>query len=158
MIPLVWLAACGGEAKDGGPTLTGTIEVAGSTGEVRNAVAFGVNTGGKAALYVSADPDTTCDHVGDYLAGVTSDFNPDLVHAEGACGVYVYVPTYSGSITVEDDAAAATISLACAMDEGTWEVSGGTATRGITTAARTGPACRSPSRSRWRAGTRGTST
>lgn len=118
---LAMLAACEGGAGDGdGYTLVGTVEAAGSTADVRNAKAFGVNTGGKAAVLVVPNPDATCDDAATYLSGPSGDWNPEVVNGVGVCNLYVYLPEYAGDTTIQDDAAAATVVLNCAMDDGTW--------------------------------------
>lgn len=114
------LLACADENAGGGYTLTGTVESAGSVADVRNAVAFGVNAGGKAALFVSPNPDATCDDAGTFLGGPGEDWSPAVVNAAGYCNVYVSIPSYEGSIAVEDDMASATVVLGCAMDDGEW--------------------------------------
>lgn len=125
---MLWLLACTGEAgKDGeGQGVTGTVAASGyqGGGEVSALVstgsAFGVNTAGEMVLVLSPNPDATCDDAATWLLGGDDDWSPEAVVPVGTCGLYLSGAYESGPLTVEDDATAVTISLACAMDDGEW--------------------------------------
>ena len=124
---IVLLMACtgsGGKTAEGSG-VAGTVSASGFEGggavsaDVSTGAAFGVNTGGEAVLVLTPNADATCADAASWLLGDDEDWSPEAIIPEGTCGLYVR-GAYEGSLSVEDDATAVTISLACAMDTGEW--------------------------------------
>lgn len=119
--------ACSGE-KEGDDVLRGvagtvTAERVGETtttvsGDAYTSAAFGVNANGRIALLLTPNPDATCADAANYLTN--PDFDGEVVTPVGTCSIYVRASYDGGPLEVIDDAAAATVSLNCAMGDGEW--------------------------------------
>ncbi len=123
MIAALLLVACGGGSVDS-DAIGGSVTSGGASATFDIAAAFGVDTGGKAALVLSPNPEATCADAAAWLrdGGADEDASPEGIVPGGTCAMYVYLPAYDAAsgVMVVDDAAAATVSLSCAMGEGEW--------------------------------------
>lgn len=129
MMLLLALAACTG-AKDGATDpYWGTIvaDRAGETGEVQVYSGFGFNSAsnGKGLVYLTANPDATCDTALNGLTGGDPDFDPTVVMPASQCTVFAYFDYDAGTLT--DSAAPGSpsivsiVAVGCAMDDGAWD-------------------------------------
>lgn len=112
------VAACSGQ----GGAITGTITTEdGSSGEVDAVVGLGWDDGGKLILYLSSNPDTTCEAV---VAFWTREepIDPVDIYLPGKCNLYISQASgFEGAFQAEDDIfAAAGTSIECAMGDGGW--------------------------------------
>lgn len=119
---LLMMIACGGKEDSGVDPVLGTVtaERDGETADAEAQSAFGYNRDGRAVIYLSPNPDTTCADVGTYLSGPDAEWDPSVVNAAGKCSVFFQV-TYEGAeVSYSDDPVNALIALNCAMNEGSW--------------------------------------
>lgn len=105
---------------DSGP-LSGTIvaERAGETAIVVAAASWGYFADGKALIYVSPNPETTCLDVAEMVSGSNENWNPAAVNSAGACGVFAF-GDYDGKTGTWKSQGDGIVVLTCPMDDGTW--------------------------------------
>lgn len=130
----LWLLACaGGAAKDdsaaaGGPWGTIVADRAGETATMSEGVGWGFDspTNGKAVLYFAANAALSCAELGAALGGPEDpDWDRSALLPPETCALFAYIDydAAAGVSWTEADTVAATLSVSCAMDPGTWEQS-----------------------------------
>lgn len=124
---MLYILACTGKDAEGADVLSGTLtsERAEEKGTLQAASAWGVVAAGKAAVYVSPNPATTCAETVAYLRGDSEleSFDPDATNTIGMCNVFLLASDYA-SESVELPDVSVTVSLSCAMTDaagdGSW--------------------------------------
>jgi hypothetical protein len=108
------------DEQDTGINGTITAARAGEEATVVSPSAWGLVLNGTAAIYVSPNPDATCDDVATLLGGPGEDWDPSAVNKAGSCAIFVRA-SYDGEKTdYVDDPVAALVNVDCAMDTGEW--------------------------------------
>lgn len=131
---LLLLLGCGGKngGDDGDASPLGTIvaERAGEAADVLPGAAFGFDSpsNGKALVYLSSNPDVTCDQMATVLEGPSADeWDPAVILPPGTCSMFLYA-TYDGDgawdIAPGEMSVDALVVYNCAMDDGEWVESG----------------------------------
>ena len=120
MLSLILLfGACG----PGGPSpmLEGSIRS--TEGEVSAEVygykAFGFDNEGLLLVYISSNPDTTCEIASEFLRSGRDPYDPVNIYSPGTCNIQVKIGDYSSPWEAKDDRMlSASSSISCAMGEG----------------------------------------
>lgn len=115
------IVACEPATEAEVPPLEGEITSNGESGVVRGGSGFAAERDGRLVAMVYARSDITCELAGEDLGNGGSDWDPTDVLEAGACGLSV-LADYDGSLAIEGGTIYdATVSISCAMGEGTWE-------------------------------------
>ena len=121
------LVACADEdgGRIAGVSGTVTAERVTDTTETVSAVvatpaAFAAVVDGTLALLLTPNAEATCADAGAWLRGGADAFSPEAVTPAGGCSIFVRAPYADDAIDVIDDPSRATVTLDCAMGEGSW--------------------------------------
>jgi hypothetical protein len=130
MIATLLLAACGDKDDTGsadGPMGEIVAARAGESATVENGSVYAFNSAsnGKLVLYLGANAGLSCEDVGVALDGPEEpDWDRAAFLPPETCSVFAYVDFDAAGVTWSAaDSVAATLSVSCAMDPGSWEQS-----------------------------------
>ncbi len=111
-LPAVTLLACSGESDSGGtvaslePQVSGDITIIDQNAEGRVEIfrGFGIDQGGRVMMYLTSNPDLTCDMAADLLTSHDDPFDPTGYIVGGTCDFFVKKDEYDGvEMTFTDD-------------------------------------------------------
>lgn len=121
LVHFLVIVGCESAVEDEVLPLEGEIVSNGERGVVRGGSGFAAERDGRLVAVVYARTDITCELAGEDLGNGGSDWDPSTVLEAGTCGLSV-LTDFDGSLSLEGGTIYdATVSVSCAMGEGTWE-------------------------------------
>lgn len=118
---LITLVACEPDEVEALAPLSGEITSNGESGELVGGAGYAAERDGRIVVVVYPRSDVTCELAGEDLGAGGEDWDASVVQEAGKCSMSI-IADYEGELQVSGGTLfEATVSVSCAMGDGTWE-------------------------------------